>query len=127
MPDTEEKILNVALKVFISEGYADATTRRIAQEANITEMTLLQKFQSKENLFRETIKKNPNAFLKYWDEAYKSVPLWDLDHPQPAFRALINANKIKPGRVLDIGCGRGENAIMLAMNGYDVTGIRQRL
>ncbi len=57
MPDTEEKILNVALKVFISEGYADATTRRIAQEANITEMTLLQKFQSKENLFRETIKK----------------------------------------------------------------------
>jgi 2-polyprenyl-3-methyl-5-hydroxy-6-metoxy-1,4-benzoquinol methylase len=123
MPDTEEKILDAALKVLISEGYADATTRRIAQEANVTEMTLLQKFPSKENLFREARKKNPNEFLKYWDEAYKSVPPWDLDHPQPAFQALINANEIKPGRVLDIGCGRGENAIMLAMNGYDVTGI----
>jgi 2-polyprenyl-3-methyl-5-hydroxy-6-metoxy-1,4-benzoquinol methylase len=121
MPDTEEKILDVALKVLISEGYADATTHRIAQEANVTEMTLLQTFQSKENLFREARKKNPNEFLKYWDEAYKSMPPWDLDHPQPTFQALINTNI--PGRVLDIGCGRGENAIMLAMNNYDVTGI----
>jgi AcrR family transcriptional regulator len=102
MPDTEEKILDAALKILISEGYADATTRRIAQEANVTEMTLLQKFQSKENLFREARKKNPNEFLKYWDEAYKSVPLWDLDHPQTAFQVLINANEVIPGRVLDI-------------------------
>jgi AcrR family transcriptional regulator len=123
MPDTEERILDAALKIFISEGYADATTRKIAQEANVTEMTVIEKFQSKENLFREARNKNPNAFLKYWDEAYKGVPPWDLDHPQPAFQALIKANEIKPGLALDIGCGRSENAIMLALNGYDVTGI----
>lgn len=59
----------------------------------------------------------------FWDEVYKSTPPWDLDHPQPAFQALIKNGEIKPSKALDIGCGRGENAIMLAMNGCDVTGI----
>lgn len=59
----------------------------------------------------------------FWDEVYKGTPPWDLDHPQPAFQALVQNGEIKPGRALDIGCGRGENAIMLAMNGCDVTGI----
>jgi len=59
----------------------------------------------------------------YWGEAYKGTPPWDIGHPQPVFEALIKGGEIKPGRALDIGCGRGENAIMLAMNGCDVTGI----
>jgi ubiquinone/menaquinone biosynthesis C-methylase UbiE len=59
----------------------------------------------------------------YWDEAYKGTPPWDVGHLQPAFQALIKGGEIKPGRVLDIGCGRGENAIMLAMSGFEVTGI----
>ncbi|WP_410509505.1 class I SAM-dependent methyltransferase [Methanosarcina hadiensis] len=59
----------------------------------------------------------------FWDEVYKGKPPWDLDHPQPAFQALIQNGEIKPGRALDIGCGRGENAILLAMSGCEVTGI----
>jgi cyclopropane fatty-acyl-phospholipid synthase-like methyltransferase len=59
----------------------------------------------------------------FWDEVYKGTPPWDIGHPQPAFRALIQSGEIKPGRALDIGCGRGDNAIMLAMSGCDVTGI----
>lgn len=59
----------------------------------------------------------------FWDEVYKGKPPWDLDHPQPAFQALIQNGEIKPGQALDIGCGRGENAILLAMSGCDVTGI----
>lgn len=59
----------------------------------------------------------------FWNDVYKGTPPWDLDRPQPAFQALIQSGEIKPGRALDIGCGRGENAIMLAMNGCDATGI----
>lgn len=59
----------------------------------------------------------------FWNDVYKGIPPWDLDRPQPAFQALIQSGEIKPGRALDIGCGRGENAIMLAMNGCDATGI----
>jgi ubiquinone/menaquinone biosynthesis C-methylase UbiE len=58
-----------------------------------------------------------------WDEAYKGTPQWDVGHPQPVFQTLIKGGEINPGRALDIGCGRGENAIMLAMIGCDVTGI----
>lgn len=59
----------------------------------------------------------------FWNEIYRGTPPWDLDHPQPAFQTLIQNGEIRPGRALDIGCGRGENAIILAMSGCDVTGI----
>ena len=41
----------------------------------------------------------------------------------PPFRLLYKVERSSPGRALDIGCGRGENAVMLAMSGCDVTGI----
>jgi ubiquinone/menaquinone biosynthesis C-methylase UbiE len=58
-----------------------------------------------------------------WNEAYKGTPPWDIGHPQSVFEALIKDGEITLGRALDIGCGRGDNAIMLAINGCDVTGI----
>ena len=48
---TEQKIIDAALKIFAEKGYAGATTRIIAQEANINELTLFRKFKTKENLF----------------------------------------------------------------------------
>lgn len=54
----EQRILDAALKVFASQGYTGATTRRIAEEANVAEVTLFRKFQSKENLLREVLIKN---------------------------------------------------------------------
>jgi TetR/AcrR family transcriptional regulator len=58
MEDTEQRILDAALKVFASEGYTGATTRRIAEEANVAEVTLFRKFQSKENLLKEVLINN---------------------------------------------------------------------
>jgi ubiquinone/menaquinone biosynthesis C-methylase UbiE len=58
-----------------------------------------------------------------WNEAYEGTPPWDIGHPQSVFEALIKDGEITHGRALDIGCGRGDNAIMLAINGCDVTGI----
>jgi AcrR family transcriptional regulator len=54
----EDKILDAALKVFASEGFTGATTRRIAEEANVAEVTIFRKFQSKENLLKEVLIKN---------------------------------------------------------------------
>ena len=61
MKNTEQKILDAAVKVFSSDGYAGATTRKIAQEANVTEVTLFRKFQSKENLLKEVLIKNRHS------------------------------------------------------------------
>jgi cyclopropane fatty-acyl-phospholipid synthase-like methyltransferase len=45
-----------------------------------------------------------------------------MSRPQPAFHALAESGAIK-GRVLDIGCGTGEHALMAAAMGLEATGI----
>jgi len=56
------------------------------------------------------------------DDLYLTPPPWDIGRPQPAFRALADAGAIR-GRVLDVGCGTGEHALMSAGLGLDVTGV----
>jgi SAM-dependent methyltransferase len=59
-----------------------------------------------------------------WDESYTaSTPApWDIGRPQPTFVRLANEGRLT-GRVLDCGCGTGENALLAASRGADVTGI----
>ncbi len=78
MDNTEQKILDAALRVFASEGYAGATTRRIAQEADVTEVTLFRKFQSKENLLREVIIKNRGIAISALDSLFRIEKEADL-------------------------------------------------
>ncbi len=78
MNHTEQKILDAALHVFASEGYAGATTRRIAQEANVTEVTLFRKFQSKENLLREVLIKNQGMAISALDSLFRIEKEADL-------------------------------------------------
>jgi AcrR family transcriptional regulator len=52
---TRTKILETALRLFSKEGYLGATTREIAREAGIAEVTLFRYFPSKEMLFEETL------------------------------------------------------------------------
>ena len=55
-----------------------------------------------------------------FENAYAGQAPWDIGRPQKAF--LEVANQIT-GRVLDAGCGTGENALFFAAQGCQVTGI----
>jgi SAM-dependent methyltransferase len=57
-----------------------------------------------------------------FDAAYAGTPPWDIGRPQPAFVALAQAGEVR-GRVLDVGCGTGEHALMAAGLGLDATGV----
>ena len=59
-----------------------------------------------------------------WDGAYArdEPPPWDIGRPQPVFIELARAAKLR-GRLLDSGCGTGENALLAAEHGADVVGI----
>jgi AcrR family transcriptional regulator len=48
--ETRQRILQAAAKVISQKGYARATTRLIAQEADVNEVTLFRHFGSKQNL-----------------------------------------------------------------------------
>ncbi|MFF4728748.1 class I SAM-dependent methyltransferase [Streptomyces mirabilis] len=56
------------------------------------------------------------------DDLYVSPPPWDIGRPQPALLALADAGAIR-GRVLDVGCGTGEHALMAAGLDLDATGV----
>jgi SAM-dependent methyltransferase len=57
-----------------------------------------------------------------FDALYAATPPWDIGRPQPPFLSLAEAGWLR-GRVLDVGCGTGEHALMAAALGLDATGI----
>ena len=59
-----------------------------------------------------------------WDSAYEagSGAPWDIGRPQPAFVRLADGGLLR-GRVLDAGCGSGEQALLAAARGADVVGV----
>jgi SAM-dependent methyltransferase len=56
-----------------------------------------------------------------FEAAYSFNPPWNIDRPQPAFVARADAGEVR-GRVLDIGCGTGEHALMAAALGLEAVG-----
>ena len=56
-----------------------------------------------------------------WDERYRSAELLWSAEPNQFVRDFFSGRK--PGRVVDLGCGEGRNAIWLAEQGWRVTGV----
>ena len=56
MKNTETKILLAATKLFSEFGYSGVSTRKIAEEAGVNELTLFRYFRSKSNLLQSVIR-----------------------------------------------------------------------
>jgi SAM-dependent methyltransferase len=66
---------------------------------------------------------SPSAQADRFSAAYEGgPPPWDIGRPQPAFLELAQQDALA-GRVLDVGCGTGEHALMAAARAFDATGI----
>jgi AcrR family transcriptional regulator len=70
--DSRERILEAAARVYAQYGFRGATTRLIAQEAGVNEVTLFRLFGSKAHLFDELLQKQLHA---------STVPVLPEDEP----------------------------------------------
>ena len=58
------------------------------------------------------------------EKVYENPPaVWTSKEPPKELVDLIGLGKIKPCKVLDIGCGEGFYSIYLASRGFEVTGV----
>lgn len=72
---TDEKIVEATLRVLQREGFQKATTKKIAAEAGVNEVTIFRNFENKQNLIETT----KNYYLKILTDAISEIFEFDED------------------------------------------------
>lgn len=75
--DTREKILQSTIKLIREKGFKAATTRAIAQNAGVNEVTIFRHFGNKKGIIEAVIKKFP--YVTVLSKAIKENVVWDLE------------------------------------------------
>ena len=57
-----------------------------------------------------------------FNDSYRGSPPWDIGRPQREFVNLSEAGEVT-GKVIDVGCGTGEQAIFLSSKGHPALGV----
>lgn len=68
--NTEEKIMRATFKVVQREGLQKATTKKIAAEAGVNEVTIFRKFENKKNLIETTQKFYMDTLINKLNETF---------------------------------------------------------
>jgi len=60
--------------------------------------------------------------MDFFEKAYHGTPPWDIGRAQRELVQLEESGDIR-GSILDVGCGKGDNALFLADHGHEVWGL----
>jgi AcrR family transcriptional regulator len=85
--DTEKRIVDAAAELFGERGYANTTTRAIAERAEVNEVTLFRKFGSKRGILE--------ALAKSWTENMAGFAVAELPEPEDTRGTLTALAKIE--------------------------------
>lgn len=71
---------------------------------------------------RARVARTYDRFAKYYDIIYHDLVDYegDCDYLEKLFRKFLRR---RPASILDLGCGTGNHAIILARRGYEITGL----
>jgi AcrR family transcriptional regulator len=76
--DAREQLLQAAIKVYSTSGVRGATTKRIAHEAGVNEVTLFRQFGSKEALLHEALALSAQVLFESGLPAHPGDPAAEL-------------------------------------------------
>jgi len=61
------------------------------------------------------------------EKIYRSIPLdkipWNIETPPDILQNIVKTEKIKPCKVIELGCGTGNYVIYLSSKDFDATGV----
>ncbi|MDP3484393.1 MAG: helix-turn-helix domain-containing protein, partial [Methanobacteriaceae archaeon] len=78
MDNTEDRILDATIKLLDEVGWDGATTKKIAAEAGVNEVTLFRKFKTKNLLLEAAKNRGAINFLEELEELLKIDPESDI-------------------------------------------------
>ena len=88
---TDEKIIKATFGILQKEGFVKATTKRIAAEAGVNEVTIFRNFQNKNNLIEITKNYYLQRFLDKLEEIFDFNEDEEIeDYLQSNFVGLLN-------------------------------------
>jgi len=93
--DAEKKIIEASITLFTENGYLGTSTKAIAEEANVSEMTLFRKFKTKQNLFESMLKYTLGHELSESNDFDMTLPLDQFTKQILHNRLLLISKHIK--------------------------------
>ncbi|MBL7494952.1 TetR/AcrR family transcriptional regulator [Frankia sp. CNm7] len=114
-PDSKTRgaLLDVTARIMLEEGYAAATSRRVAAKAGVKPALVHYYFRTMDDLFLALFRKGAEAGLKRYEEALASDQplraLWELSSEPNGtallseFQALANHRKAIRAEIADYG------------------------
>jgi SAM-dependent methyltransferase len=63
------------------------------------------------------------SLVEQWEWHYRRPPVWDTGRPCCEMQRVLAEHGVEPCRIIELGCGTGANAVWLARQGFEVTGV----
>ena len=76
---TEEKIISASFHIIIKEGISKATTKKIAETAGVSEVTLFRKFKNKKQLIKTVKEYYGNMLITRLEEIFEFRPEMSIE------------------------------------------------
>lgn len=91
LDNTEEKIVSATFKILQKEGFQKATTKKIAAEAGVNEVTIFRKFENKKNLVEITKKYYLQVFINTLEDIFEYTEDEEIDeYLKISFYGILN-------------------------------------
>ena len=91
---TDEKIINATFEILQEEGFAKATTKKIASKAGVNEVTLFRNFKNKNNLVEATKEYYLHLLIAKLEEIFEfGEDEWIEEYLKISFFGVLNLSE----------------------------------